>query len=123
MSDDSPRETRPTRSMLIVNARVRTNDSRRPWVDAVLIDEARIEAVGTSAELRKRRTGDVVVLDARGMLLVPTSSGDAITRGGPANLVLLEPSADASGDTPRREDIVFQLADGRIVVDRDSLGG
>jgi hypothetical protein len=89
----------------------------------VLIEDSRIEAVGTSAELRKRRDREVMVLDAKGMTLLPASAGDTIARGRPANLVLVEQSADDSGGQPDEGEIVFRLAAGRIVVDRDSMAG
>jgi hypothetical protein len=123
MSDESSIETRSTRALLVVNARVRTNDPRRPWADAVLIDDSRIDAVGTSAELRKRGTRDVMVLDARGLTLLPASAGDMIARGQPANLVLVERSAEDSGETPLDDGIVLRLAAGRVVLDRDSMAG
>jgi predicted amidohydrolase YtcJ len=50
---------------LIVNARIATGDPRRPWADAMLLDDAHVIAVGSSAALRKR-AGDAEVIDARG---------------------------------------------------------
>jgi predicted amidohydrolase YtcJ len=55
----------PASPRLVVNARIRTGDPRRPWADAVLLDGDRVLAVGASAELRKRAPGAEVV-DARG---------------------------------------------------------
>jgi predicted amidohydrolase YtcJ len=60
----------PLPGLAIVNARVWTGDARRPWADAVLIRGERIEAVGSSAEIRKR-TKDVRVIDAKGQLVTP----------------------------------------------------
>jgi predicted amidohydrolase YtcJ len=60
----------PVPALAIVNARVWTGDPRRPWADAVLVRGERIEAVGASAEVKKR-AGAARVLDARGMMLVP----------------------------------------------------
>ncbi len=61
----------PVGVLAIVNARVWTGDRRRPWADAVLVRGERIEAVGSSAEVRKRMEPNARTLDAAGMLLVP----------------------------------------------------
>jgi predicted amidohydrolase YtcJ len=58
-------------SLAIVNARVWTGDSRRPWADAVAVRGDRIAAVGSSAEVRKLAAGDAEVVDARGGMVVP----------------------------------------------------
>jgi len=52
---------------LVVNARIATGDSRRPWADALLIEDQRVIAVGGSAELRKRAPA-AEVMDAKGAL-------------------------------------------------------
>lgn len=57
-------------SLAIVNARVWTGETQRPWADAVAIAGDTIAAVGSSAEIRKV-AGSARVLDARGGLLVP----------------------------------------------------
>jgi predicted amidohydrolase YtcJ len=116
------RSTQPP-ALLIVNARVRTADSARPWADAVLIVAGRIEAVGTSAELRKRRSRDVSVLDAKGRTLLPSSDGGRLARGQPASLVLLAHPPDGAEEGVQATDVIFELSDGRIVHDRDSLAG
>lgn len=54
---------------LVVNARIATDDPRRPWADAILLDGDRVVAVGGSAELRKRAR-DADVVDARGAELM-----------------------------------------------------
>ncbi len=56
--------------LAIVNARVWTGDVSRPWVDAVLVKGDRIEAVGSSAEIRKRAAG-ARVIDAKGRMVTP----------------------------------------------------
>ncbi len=61
---DTPHRNAITR--VIVNARVRTGDPRRPWADAVALAVDRVVAVGSSAELRKLAPADVVVVDAQG---------------------------------------------------------
>ena len=60
----------PVEALAIVNARVWTGDSRRPWADAVLVRGERIDAVGSSAEVKKR-AGSARVLDVKGMLVTP----------------------------------------------------
>ena len=61
----------PTTSLVIVNARVWTGDSVRPWADAVAIAGERISAVGPSAEIRKLASKATRVIDANGMMVVP----------------------------------------------------
>jgi predicted amidohydrolase YtcJ len=58
-------------SLAIVNARVWTGDSRRPWADAVAVRGDRIAAVGSSAEIRKMSVASTRVIDAKGQMLVP----------------------------------------------------
>jgi predicted amidohydrolase YtcJ len=55
---------------LIVNARIRTGDVRRPWADALLLQDGRVVAIGASAELRKRAP-EAEVIDAHGETLGP----------------------------------------------------
>ncbi|NUQ10707.1 MAG: amidohydrolase [Gemmatimonadaceae bacterium] len=59
----------PAPSLAIVNARVWTGDSTRPWADAVAISGDTILAVGSSAEIRK--LGAERVIDARGGMVAP----------------------------------------------------
>jgi predicted amidohydrolase YtcJ len=61
----------PVEALAIVNARVWTGDPRRPWADAVLVRGERIDAVGSSAEVKKRAGPTTRTLDARGMMVVP----------------------------------------------------
>lgn len=60
-------------SLVIVNARIWTNDARRPWADALAVDGDRIAALGSSAEVMKR-AGGVRVLDAKGGMVIPGST-------------------------------------------------
>jgi predicted amidohydrolase YtcJ len=55
---------------VIVNARIWTNDARRPWADALAVDGDRIAALGSSAEIMKR-AGDARVIDANGGMVIP----------------------------------------------------
>jgi len=61
----------PSESLAVVNARVWTADSRRPWADALLTSGDQIATVGSSAEIMKRAQGTTRVIDAGGMLVVP----------------------------------------------------
>jgi predicted amidohydrolase YtcJ len=61
----------PLAALAIVNARVWTGDARRPWADAVLVRGEKIDAVGSSAEVKKRAGNATRVIDARGLMLVP----------------------------------------------------
>jgi predicted amidohydrolase YtcJ len=58
-------------ALAIVNARGWTGDRRRPWIDAVLLRAGRIEAAGSSAEVKKRTDASTRVVDAGGMFLIP----------------------------------------------------
>lgn len=114
MSDD-----RPTPVFAMVNARVWTNDPRRPWADALLVRNGRILAVGSSAELRKRTGADATVVDATGRLVVPGQPDGRLVPGETASLAMIERPADtdASG-TPLEREVVFSMVDGIVVVDR-----
>src|SRR5262245_49160284 len=61
----------PTTTLAIVNARVWTGDSTRPWADAVAITGDRISAVGSSAEIRKFASAATRIVDAKGMFVTP----------------------------------------------------
>ena len=57
-------------TLAVVNARVWTGDSARPWADAVAVRGERIASVGSSAAIRKM-AGNARVIDARGQMVVP----------------------------------------------------
>ncbi|MDB4891980.1 MAG: Amidohydrolase 3 [Gemmatimonadetes bacterium] len=61
----------PVPALAIVNARIWTGDARRPWADALLVRGERIEAVGSSAEVKKRAGASVKTVDAKGMMVTP----------------------------------------------------
>ncbi|MBC7791117.1 MAG: amidohydrolase [Anaerolineae bacterium] len=58
-------------TLAVVNARVWTGDSRRPWADAIAVSGDRIAAVGSGAEIRKITNAQTRVVDAAGKMLVP----------------------------------------------------
>jgi len=57
-------------TLAVVNARVWTGDTKRPWADAIAVRGDRIAAVGSSAEIRKLAK-DADVIDAQGQMVVP----------------------------------------------------
>src|SRR5688500_1696540 len=57
-------------TLAVVNARVWTGDSARPWADAIAVRGERIASVGSSAAIRKM-AGNARVIDARGQMVVP----------------------------------------------------
>ena len=71
LTQSLPPAPAPVVALAIVNARVWTGDARRPWADAVLVRGEHIEAVGSSAEVKKRAGASVKTLDARGMMVAP----------------------------------------------------
>ena len=56
-------------SLAIVNARVWTGDSARPWAEGIAVNGDTIVAVGSSAEVRK--LGAARVVDAKGGMVTP----------------------------------------------------
>ncbi len=57
--------------LLLVNGRVYTADSARPWVEAVAVSGELITAVGTSAELRRLAGPKTRVIDLGGQFVTP----------------------------------------------------
>jgi predicted amidohydrolase YtcJ len=60
-----------TPALGIVNARVFTVDGARPWAEAVAICGERIDAVGTTDEIRRVLPAGARIIDAGGRLVVP----------------------------------------------------
>ncbi len=58
-------------TLAVVNARIWTGDSRRPWAEAIAVRGDRIALVGSSAEVRKLATSSTNVIDAHGAMLTP----------------------------------------------------
>jgi predicted amidohydrolase YtcJ len=56
----------PPDALVIVNARLRTGDPRRPWADAAIVEGDRVVFAGPSAEAMKRLPPGVTPLNARG---------------------------------------------------------
>jgi predicted amidohydrolase YtcJ len=66
---DSALQASPV-TLAIVNARVWTGDTARPWAEAIAVRGERIGTVGSSAAVRKI-AGSARVIDARGQMIVP----------------------------------------------------
>lgn len=110
--------------ILIVNARVRTGDPRRPWADAVLVQGGVLVAIGSSADLRKRARARAMLIDARGLLLHAHPASSPLVIGDRANLMIVEATgSDALHASVMDDLVVFSLADGRVVVDRNGPAG
>ena len=58
-------------TLAVVNARVWTGDTRRPWADALAVAGDRIAAVGSSAEIKKLAPSSARVIDAHGAMVTP----------------------------------------------------
>jgi predicted amidohydrolase YtcJ len=63
--------SRDTITRVVVNARIRTGDPRRPWADAAALAGDRVVAMGSSAAIRKLAPAGVRVVDAGGVELPP----------------------------------------------------
>ncbi len=60
----------PRPSTAVINARIWTGVSARPWAQALAVDSAgRISALGTTEQIA--RLGAIAVIDARGQMVVP----------------------------------------------------
>jgi len=58
-------------TLAIVNARVWTGDTTRPWAEALAVSGDHISAVGTSNEIREHIPPSARVIDAGGAMLTP----------------------------------------------------
>jgi predicted amidohydrolase YtcJ len=57
--------------LLLVHGRVYTPDPVTPWAEAIAIKDARIEAIGTDAEILTRRSAHTRVVDLHGQTVIP----------------------------------------------------
>lgn len=109
-------------ALAIVNARVWTGDARRPWADAVFLRAGVIEAVGSSAEVRKRSDAATRLIDAKRLMIVHPREDGVLARGAPADLLLVDrPIGSAGAGAPNDMEIVLAIEGGHIVRDRDAL--
>lgn len=93
----------PVPDLVIANARVFTNDSARPWAEAVAVKGERVIGVGSSTEIRATAGEVTQVVDAGGRVLVP-GLNDArvdlpLEPPTPATLAALDRAAIARGVT------------------------
>ena len=58
-------------TMALVNARIWTGDTRRPWADALAVADDTLVAVGSSAEVKKLVTPATRVIDGKGQFVTP----------------------------------------------------
>ena len=95
-------------SLVVVNARVKTNDPTRPWAGGVVVEGTKISFIGSSAEIQKLATTSVSVLDAGGKVLIaatPDGNDPAdvkLATAAPANFMVVdqEPPANSSWSNP-----------------------
>jgi imidazolonepropionase-like amidohydrolase len=125
MNDPAPDSVSPaSRTIVLVNARARTGDPRRPVADAVLVRDGDIVAVGSSAELRKRAGTSAEVIDVRGRVVVPRDGAGALVRGRAADLLVVDGEPDVSSPiAPNDPAVALVFERGRVVRDRDAVGG
>ena len=62
--------TRPI-TLAVVNARIWTGDTRRPWADALAVSGDTLVAVASSAEVKKLLRAGTQVIDAQGQFVTP----------------------------------------------------
>lgn len=95
-------------SLVVVNARVKTNDPARPWAGGLAVQGERISFMGSSAEMQKLAATAASVLDAGGKLLIaatPDGNDPAdvkMASATPANFMVVdqEPPASSTWSNP-----------------------
>ncbi|MGH9423645.1 MAG: hypothetical protein ACRD3J_26965 [Thermoanaerobaculia bacterium] len=97
-------------TLAIVNARVWTGNPQRPWASGIAVQDDKIIAVGSSAEVAKIVTEATTVIDAKGRT-VRNPAGN-IERGGRAEFVIF------SGDVPRADasHVILKVSGGKVLV-------
>jgi predicted amidohydrolase YtcJ len=61
----------PGPDIVILNARVYTGETARPWAEAISITSNRIDGVGTTADIKAASANAARTIDAGGRLLIP----------------------------------------------------
>ncbi len=56
---------------LLVHGHIYTGNARAPWASAIAVKDARIEAVGSDADILKHRVGRTRVIDLHGQTVIP----------------------------------------------------
>jgi hypothetical protein len=84
-------------TLVVVNARIATDDPRRPWATALSIREKNLAAIGSTPEIMKMANSATHIVDAGGRgITIPAgiSVGSAVrvvaTIGGDVTLSLVE---------------------------------
>jgi len=123
-------------SLVIVNARIWTNDVRRPWADALAVDGDRISALGSSAEIMKRAAA-ARVIDAKGAMVIPgredpraairqagsaepaLASRGVLRAGAPADLTALDRDVTRlAAESLAEVRVVWTVVDGAVLPER-----
>lgn len=65
------RESPPAADLVLLSARIWTGDPAHPEAQALAVEKGRIVALGTDAEIGKRRGGSTVVIDGKNRRVVP----------------------------------------------------
>ena len=95
-------------SLVVLNARVKTNDPTRPWAGGVVVQGEKISFIGSSAEIQKLATTSASVLDAGGKILIAASPDGndpadvKMATATPANFMVVdhEPPANSTWSNP-----------------------
>ena len=61
----------PPADLVLVNGRIVTVDDRRPEAEAIAISKDRVQALGTTAEIRRMAGPNTQVIDLQGQLAIP----------------------------------------------------
>src|SRR3984893_11402280 len=95
--------------ILLVHGRVDTGNPRARWAAAVAVEDARIAAVGTDADILKRRKAHTEVVDLHGRTVIPgiVDSHMHLLYGAYA-LHGLNLSTPESSVTPEKPDILIE---------------
>lgn len=95
-------------SLVVLNARIKTNDPARPWAGGLAVQGERIAFVGSSAEMAKMAAESATVVDVSGKLLIAATvdgndpSDVKIASATPANFMVVdqEPPANSTWANP-----------------------
>jgi predicted amidohydrolase YtcJ len=116
-------------ALAIVNARVWTGDTRRPWADALLVRGESIALVGASAEVKKSAGSSTLIIDAKGMMVtaafiddngqgIEELAGRTLRAGQRADFVVLDRDITrASPEEIRNARVMFTMLAGRVAYD------
>ncbi len=111
-------------TLVIVNARVKTNDEARPWASGLAVTGERINMVGSSAELMKVAAPNARIVDAGGrIILAATADGNdpdtiKIERATPATFMVVdrEPPANSTWSNPGYK-VLMRVVRGMVLED------